>query len=136
MIAPWLQHHLENTGAWNADGISRRAKSRRCPNCTMWVLAGLDAPKCAGAAIVDTRPLNQLGETLALLDGRTTYTLRRIHTRIELDHRNQWAIAAHPAGNGSADVVVEHRCHTPDLPGTATAYSYTAAQETPDEPPY
>lgn len=135
MIAPWLQHHLEQTGAWDADGISRAAKSRRCPDCRMWVLAGLDDPRCAGPAIVDTSPLSSLGETVALLTGRSTYALRRFHTRIELDHRNQWSIHT-PPEHAPYDVIAEHRCRTPMLPTMPSSYHHQPRQEFTHAPPY
>lgn len=136
MIAPWLRRHLETIGAWNADGISRRASARRCADCGAWTLAGLDDPRCAGAAVVDTTPLNTLGEAVALLAGRTTYTLSRRAGRLELDHRHQWAIGA---GTPDGDVVAEHRCHASDVPALAAASRLrpaTAAQEVADDPPF
>jgi hypothetical protein len=136
MIAPWLQAHLEATGAWDNDGISRHAKSRRCSSCGMWVLAGLDDPRCAGPAVVDTEPLNALGEAVALLTGRTTYTLARRGNHIELDHRNPWAIAAN---NPEGDVVAEHTCRTTTPPlqlAPTRLRPPTRRQELADDPPY
>lgn len=139
MIAPWLQHHLERIGAWNADGVTRTVRARRCPSCGAMTLRGLDDIRCAGAATTDGDPLTTLGEAVALLAGRTTYTLRRTAGRLELDHRHQWAVAAHPPGAGEYDVVAEHVC------GQATAAALTTTsrlrpptvhQEIADAPPY
>jgi hypothetical protein len=115
-IAPWLRAHLIATGRWNIDGINRTARTRTCHDCNALTLAGLDDPRCAGPAITDTTPLSPLGEAIAHIEGRSTYALTRTANQLTLDHRNQWTIAAHPAGTGQADILAEHRCGTTPPP--------------------
>lgn len=114
----WLTEHLAKTGALHTDGISRTARVRRCQDCPAWTVVGLDADRAAGPAVADPTPLTRVGEALALLAGRTTYTLRRFGGRLELDHRHRWAIAGDQVGGGDYDVVVEHRCTALALPAT------------------
>lgn len=140
-FAPWLRQHLINTGRWNIDGINRAARARTCTHCPQILLAGLDDPRCAGPATVDPTPLSPLGEALALIDGRTTYTLTRRGNHLELDHRNQWTITAHPAGTQpGVDIVAEHRCSTPEpSPPLILASSIrppTHQERTNGQPPY
>jgi hypothetical protein len=107
MIPAWLQHHLENTGRWNTDGISRAVHAARC-RCGARVLRGLDAEMCALPAVVDPAPLDPAGEMQALITGRATYRLRHINTRWEIDRRSPFDISAQPAG--IVDVIAEHEC--------------------------
>lgn len=116
MMPRWLTEHLAKAGALNVDGITREARVRRCQDCPSWTVVGLDADRCAGPATADAEPLSRVGEALALLAGRQTYTLRRIGTRLELDHRHRWAVGGSRPGDGPYDVVAAHRCHAPPLP--------------------
>jgi len=136
MIAPWLKRHLEATGRWNADGISRRLRARRCRDCQTMVLAGLDADQCAFATFVDPAPISALGEALAVLADRHTYDLRRVGPQFELDHRCALNISKRPA-DGTRDVHASHRCGASPLPDLPSAYDFAAdRQETPHEPPF
>ncbi len=118
MMPRWLTEHLAATGVLNADGISRTAHVRRCQGCPTWTVVGLDADRAAGPVTADVTPLSRVGEALALLAGRPTYTLRRTAGRLELDHRHRWAIAGNPIDGGDYDVVTEHHCGTSPLPAT------------------
>jgi hypothetical protein len=109
MIPAWLQRHLENTGRWNTDGISRAVHAGRC-RCGACVLRGLDGERCALAATADPGPLDPAGEMQALIIGRATYWLRHIGGRWEIDRRSSFDIAAQPAG--TVDVIAEHKCGT------------------------
>ena len=72
MIAPWLQRHLEDTGAWNADGISARVKVRR-HTCGRYVAVGL--ADGAWPTIADATPPPPFGAALAVRGGRRPFSL-------------------------------------------------------------
>jgi hypothetical protein len=110
MIPTWLQTHLEATGAWNTDGISRATRASYCRSCGRVVLRGLDADRAALTVTADPEPLNPLGEFLAVSSGRRTFDLSW-RGRYELDFRDAWYIRARPARlHGKSAVVVEHSC--------------------------
>ena len=71
---PEARDHLERTGRMVA-GATRRARAATCRGCGAKVLDGLDADVCALVATVDPTPLTAIGEVLAVLDGRRTFTL-------------------------------------------------------------
>lgn len=123
MIPRWLQNHLEATGRWDADGISRAVTARLCRTCGARVLTGLDDDTCAAPATADPTPLDPTGEALAVLSGRTTYDLTRRGNRYELDPRRPGAITLHPPQTRPSDVLPEHRCHAPSLPSAPSAYA-------------
>ena len=116
MIPAWLQTHLETTGAWNGDGVSRAARPARCRSCGRVVLRGLDADRAALPVSADPQPLNQLGEVLTLTTGRHTYDLEWRNGRYELNPRRAAHITNSPP-NSSPDksVVAEHQCGRPAL---------------------
>lgn len=102
MIPAWLL----NTQA----GPNHRAATiRQCPKCKAPILTGLDADKCALTARADPTPITPLGETIALLQTRSTYNLTTMHSRKYLDHRDQWTITMPRRW----PVLPEHRCHQP-----------------------
>ena len=103
----WLQRHLENTGCWDTDGISRAVHAAYC-HCGARVLRGLDAETCALPAAADPGPLDPAGEMQALITGRATFRLRHINARWEMDRRSPFDITAQPAG--TVDVIAEHKC--------------------------
>src|SRR4051812_50007976 len=77
-------------------------------------MRGLDDDKCAGLAVVDSRPLSAAGELWALLEGRVTYDLAWRGTRYEIDMRYVENVKGHPPGSRvNVDVVCEHRCGKP-----------------------
>lgn len=90
--------------------LTRGAREYRCPKCAQICLRGLDDDKCAGVAIVDTRPVGPLGELDALMRGRATYSLFRAGGQLELDYRDDYRIKGRPAGTPNIDVLVEHVC--------------------------
>lgn len=135
MIAPWLKTHLIRTGTWNADGCSRKAQVRR-HSCDQVVIYGLDADTCGWPTVADPTPLTPLGEALAVIVGRATYSLRRTGRRIELDHRSPLHIAGSPAGTRDYDVVAAHACGSPPLPTTRSAFDPIAIFNTDGPPPF
>jgi hypothetical protein len=112
MIATWLQEHLENCGRWDTDGVSRAARARRCRSCRQYVLTGLDADRCALPVAVDPDALSARGEAIAILAGKSTYSLRWLSNRLELDRRNRWEIAG---ASRRLDVLAGHLCGQPSL---------------------
>jgi hypothetical protein len=130
----WLWRHLEETGAGNPDRIGRQVRATVCRTCHAPTLTGLDNDMCAGVAHADPTPLSPLGEALALLGGRNTYTLHQASGRLELQIRDQWQIQGSPAGTRH-DVLPAHTCEAVDLPGAPSVrLRYAAAL--PDTPPY
>jgi hypothetical protein len=100
MIPAWLKRARD-------DGTAHRAVTLRlCPRCRAPVLTGLDAEWCAISTQCDPTPLTPLGEAVALLSGRQTYTLTPGRNRKELDYRDEWRIAK-PTKN---PVLAEHKC--------------------------
>jgi len=115
MIPAWLQRHLEDRGLWDVDGVTRAARARRCRTCRQYVLAGLDADRCALPVAVDPDPLSRLGEAAALIGGRTTYSLRFLSGRLELDHRGQFEIRGEAGSEIRHDVLAGHVCGQPSI---------------------
>ena len=119
----WLRDHLIAAGHLTETGLSRRAKIRAC-SCKTLILAGLDSDICALEASCDPQPLSALGEALAHLEHRRTFTLRRDGKGWVLDWRDAHHIAGSPAtSQPRSDVVREHRCGTPPPAGALTAPS-------------
>lgn len=108
----WLQRHLEDRGLWDTDGVSRAARARRCRDCRRYVLTGLDADRCALPVAVDPDPLSVLGEATAILAGKTTFALRFLSGRLELDHRGHFELRSPPR---RLDVLAGHACGQPSL---------------------
>lgn len=122
VMSTWLRDHLIRTGHMTETGISRRARIRRCRRCSSHILTGLDADVCAIEANADPVPLSPLGEALAVLEGRITWSLHSEGGRWVLDVRDPLHIAAHPAGTrGREDVVREHRCRSSSVVPALTA---------------
>jgi hypothetical protein len=112
----WLQGLLEAKGAWNSDGVSRRARATFCRKCGAVVLRGLDFEPAGAAVSVDPTPLDAFGEAMALLHDRRTYWLAWRGDRYEINPRWPEHIRGEPAGTGRHDVLAEHRCHAAPLP--------------------
>lgn len=79
MTASWLQ---ARRAEW-----ARAANLKPCPLCRATVLAGLDGDAAALPIRCDPTPLTQMGEAVALLQGRTTYDLLPAKTGRELHER-------------------------------------------------
>ena len=120
----WLAQHLVDTGHWDVHGVGRTARGRKCHKCKTFILAGLDADRCASSAYADPTPLSALGEAMALVAGRQTYALRRSANGFRLDVRDRWQIASQPAGPGRRfDVIADHVCNDPGPTGPLLAES-------------
>jgi hypothetical protein len=95
--------------AWLArrQGDAHRAAALRlCPACQTPTLVGLDADIAAFAARADVLPIDELGETVALLSGRPTYDLVTNGGRKELARREEWNIG----GDRRYPVLAAHKC--------------------------
>lgn len=136
-IPTWLRQHLEATGLWNTDGVSRTARPTSCRKCGAIVMRGLDDRVAGLVATADPTPITPLGEALAQLDGRWTYRLSWRAGHYELDDRDEWAIQARPAG--TVEVLAQHRCHSPPLPACPSVLTQPRrARESNDmsDPPF
>lgn len=120
--APRVIEHLIRAGHMTTEGLTRRAKARRCPKCSAWCVAGIDADLMAFETWADPQPLTALGEVVALASGRRTTALVRTRGRLELEQRWAEHIADQPAGTARADVLAAHACHQP-IPTTWTTSS-------------
>lgn len=121
MIPTWLRAHLEDRGLWDADGVGRAARAHRC-RCRSYVLAGLDADRCALPVAAEPDPLSARGEAVALIAGRATFSLRMLSGRLELDHRGHFEIRDRRTTR--IDVLAGHLCDQPSIgtvPGLGAA---------------
>lgn len=122
MIPTWLRAHLEDRGLWDSDGIGRAARAHRCRSCRQYVLAGLDSDRCALPVAADPDPLSARGEAVALIAGRSTYSLRFLSGRLELDHRTHFEIRG--GRTDRMDILAGHLCDQPSIglgPGLGVA---------------
>lgn len=143
MSAPtsWLWDHLVRSGYVSEGGSTRRARLKTCPaGCKSWVLTGLTGVICAVDARVDPEPLSELGEALALLEGRSTVALHHEGGQYVLNLRGHDDIRARPAGTAEReDVLRQHRCRTALPSGAlvaATSFVKTEPAPVGDEPPF
>lgn len=119
-IPTWLRRHLAETGTM-IEGVTRRARIHTCRKCGAAVLRGFTEEPCSIATTCDPLPLSNLGEAMALLQGRMTFDLARRAGRLELDLREQDHIQGSPPESpgwyrARSDVVAAHRCHSEPLP--------------------
>lgn len=101
MIPAWL---LARSG-----GQLRTAGITQCPRCSAPVLRGLDAEKCALPVRVDVSSVDEMGEAIALLQGRATYDLVGGAQKKELEHRYEW----HIRNPRRYPVLAAHQCGSP-----------------------
>jgi len=103
-------------------------------------MTGLDGDVMARAVKIDVVPLSALGEVVALLAGRETFSLSWIagRGRYEIDVRYCEEIRGIPPGSTvNADVVAAHRCGAPALPRLMTGIpSRVADQAATNDPPF
>lgn len=134
----WLLGHLVAAGHLTESGLSRRARIRTC-SCGQAVLAGLDDEILAFEVQVDPVPVSPIGEALALIEGRRTFSLAREGGRYVLDPRTAADILHHPAGtHPRRDVLRAHRCGTGELPeqlACATNFAEARPTASPDASP-
>lgn len=134
MIPQWLDQHIRTvTGAPPG---ARNAEPRRCRTCRTMVLAGLDNDWAALDATADPTPLDHQGEALAHLTGRKTYALRRRGNHLQLATRDRWQISGPRNWPTPYDVLAEHKCGAPELPGIQSAYQPTIPERVNDGPLY
>jgi hypothetical protein len=124
-IPTWLAELIKiKTGAPPG---ARNARPHRCSTCKTRVLIGLSDDVCALTVTVDPTPVNTLGEALARLTNRATYTLHRHGRSWRLNRRDRWQITGEPAGTRTGplgyDVLTEHRCQQP-LPSAPSVYTH------------
>ena len=117
-LPEYVVRRLERMGLRDPDtGATRRAVDRYCLVCRAHVMRGIDRPFGGMSRDLDPEPLSRLGEALALMSGRRTFTLRWIGDRYEIDSRDSFSIRGSPAGSVvGCDVLVEHVCGADELP--------------------
>lgn len=122
--------------------VGRKAKARSCPVCRRAVMTGLSSAFGGFAVSADPQPLSPMGEALALMAGRGTFSLRWLGDHYELDKRDHFRIRGSPAGTKGIDVLVEHECAKPyggSIPNVVTTlrdYYEHRSIPLPDEPPF
>lgn len=119
-IPAWLRRHLAETGVM-VQGFTRRARVVSCFKCGQPVVKGWTDEPCSILATCDLGALSNLGEAMALMQGRTTFDLAYRGGRLELDIRDQDEIHGSPAEDpgwyrAKADVLATHACNTGPLP--------------------
>lgn len=139
MSATWerVKESLVAAGLMDERGNSRRACARACQRCGAKTVVGYDADRVAILAVADPTPLTAIGEVLAIVAGRQTWTLED-RGRLELNYRDAWRIRAHPAEERpSAVVLAEHRCGDNTLePFVASNDRLVARPDFTGAPPY
>jgi hypothetical protein len=101
MIPTWLASRL---GAPTRRGVT----AERCQDCKATVLTGWDDDIAATRVSVDPTPLTPMGEAIALLGGRNSYSLRSRKSGLALWRRDHWQIAGERSLR--IDVVATHKC--------------------------
>lgn len=119
-IPAWLRRHLADTGVM-VNGVTRTARIRTCRQCGQRVIRALTEEPCATLATCDPDPLSNVGEALALMQGRMTFDLAYRAGRLELDLREEDHIKGSPPETpnwwrSKGDVLAAHRCHSEPLP--------------------
>lgn len=129
----------EHPGKRFASRSGRGVKATRCDLCHAPILTGIDADVCAFTARVDVTPLDPMGEVVAVVGGRHTYTLNRRGSTAILTRRNSSAITRQPAGGHNIltpyDVLPEHACGQP-LPAHPSQLDNQAAAVVDGPPPF
>jgi hypothetical protein len=138
-MSPWLRRILVDKGVMDHQGVTRRARVRRHPSCGMPTLAGFDSHVLAWTVWLDLTELSRRGEALAILDGRRTYELWVVALGFEIEHRDRWRVAGHPADTpGTHPVLCDHRCSAPVPRSWASQHHHAtyAPDPTNDIPPF
>ncbi len=123
----------------NLKTLARRSTERgvgyaRCQTCRAPILYGVDADRCGWLRHVDWTPLDATGELLAVMAGRSTFTLQRQPGgNPKLTIRTAIAIKRGP-GIALRDIVPEHRCHA-TLPTIDTKLNPIVPQARRNDPP-
>lgn len=116
----WLRDQLAEAGAITA-GFTRTARAVKCEKCGARIIKGWTDEPCATLAAADPRPISNLGEVVAVLQGRMTFDLSRRGGRLEIDLRESDHIQGSPPEDpgwyrARSDVLAAHRCNTAPLP--------------------
>lgn len=105
--------HLSNPRA------DRGIRAIHCPRCRAPIVIGTDADYCAEVIQADASPLSAAGEMVALLGGRTTYTIQKPFTGCaRLFRRTATRIKRQSPGKPNRpwhqyDVIAKHVCGKP-----------------------
>jgi hypothetical protein len=124
VTAAWLQ---ARRAEW-----ARAANLKPCPACRATVLAGLDADNAACPVRCDPTPLTEMGEAVALLQGRATYDLLPTKTGRELHQRTPHFINK----ARRYQVFATHKCNSPLIAFIQHAEPNTEVTRNDDTPPF
>lgn len=114
-----LAAYLEMRGLADTDGISRKARFRRCPWCYAITLQGLTADVAGVPVVCENIDLDLLAEAAVVLTGGRTYTVYELPGAIHINPRfaeNMRAAAQ------NRPVVRAHTCGEPPPPSTANRW--------------
>lgn len=114
----WLDAYTTATGLPDPRLAGTTARPRHCDTCRLVVLAGYDAPLCAGLAITDPYLLTPRLEAAAVILTRPTYRLWGYPGSWQLLPRHRpdvHPIVRHPPAGPDVHVLAAHRCGTPPL---------------------
>ncbi len=92
-------------------GPHRAAHLATC-RCGAPLICGLDADNAGWPAKCDPGPIDEIGEAIALMNGRPTYDLTGDTRRKELEYRYEWNIKR----ARKYPVLATHKCGAPPLP--------------------
>jgi hypothetical protein len=129
----WLRDWLVRSKIIRQDGISQRVRTVTCEGCKRLVLRALDGDVAAMAVTLDVGEVDRIGELLALMQDRRTYSLYPLNDRKAYSYQIIQRTAAHIGRmNDNHPVVVEHRCDK-DIPKVWKSRNF---RPLPDEPPF
>lgn len=89
--------------------LGRAASIGLCPRCNIPTLRGLDDERAGLPARADIDPVDEIGEALALIQGRATYDLVGDSRKKELEYRYEW----HIRKPRKYPVLAAHKCDSP-----------------------
>lgn len=113
---------------------TRHIHARWCRSCKAPVLRGLHDLRCAFDIEVDPGPLSALGEALALLAGRRTFSCEVYSGLRFTGCRDASRITSRPAGTRRLDVYASHLCGATPLPSIPSNFTKPVVDLDDDSP--
>lgn len=103
-----------------SDGVSKRVSYGRCVECKATVMRALDGDVAAVAVTLDVGEVDNLGEVVALLQGRRTYNLIPFASQAAYSRCIVERKAYHIQRPRSSPVIIEHSCDKPLVQKTSS----------------
>jgi hypothetical protein len=124
---------------WLADRLGaptrRGVTAERCRDCRAQILFGWDDDVAATRVAVEPTPLTPMGEAIALLGGRSSYTLKSRKAGLALWRRDHWQIAG--IKSPRIDIVATHKCgESLQLFQTASVFTIEGRVNYGERPPF